>query len=598
MITLKNLTWSDMFSYGANNSISFDQEPLVQIVGPNGSGKSSIPSILEETLFNKNSKGIKKGDIVNRSLSTNKYSNGLTFSIDEDEYEIKIKRTGATQKVSLLKNGCDISSHTATETFKQVETLLGIDQKNFSQYVYQSGTNSLQFLTATDTNRKKFLIDLLNLDKYVRAFELLKVTHKSVGDSLLSVKAKRDTVKGFIDKYSKVPLIDHDILPLPNPLDKELLDKRGVLIQTLSTIEGRNKAISNNNLYIKSRNSISQEDLVGLPTIDTSKYSTELAELNASIRQEQASISKYSKLVGKCPTCSQDIPESMGKTHLDVHNSNLVNLRSRVVEVEKTINYAETYNREATRKDKLIGEFERLTALIDTNLPTEPHDAEDLSNQIDIINMAEGIYKTELKRISEANNAASAINSKNQSLREQLLEFSQELSGLESSIAELEKQHSNFEILKKVFSTNGLIAYKLESSVKALEVLVNEYLEELSDGRFQISFEVSNDKLNVIIGDNGDSIDIAALSAGELARVNTATLLAIRKLMTGKSKINLLFLDEVIDTLDTNGKEKLIEVLLKEGTLNTFLVSHGYSHPLLKKIMAVKEDGISRLEDG
>ena len=38
----------------------------------------------------------------------------------------------------------------------------------------QNTNASLQFLTATDTNRKKFLIDLLRLDEYVQLFEIFK----------------------------------------------------------------------------------------------------------------------------------------------------------------------------------------------------------------------------------------------------------------------------------------------------------------------------------------------------------------------------------------------------------------------------------------
>ena len=141
------------------------------------------------------------------------------------------------------------------------------------------------------------------------------------------------------------------------------------------------------------------------------------------------------------------------------------------------------------------------------------------------------------------------------------------------------------------------MAYKIENLVKDLEELTNSYLAELSDGRFTLEFVVSNDKLNVRITDNGKSVDILALSTGELARVNTATLIAIRKLMSSisKSRINILFLDEVMNVLDEAGREKLVEVLLGEE-LNTYIVSHGWTHPLLDKIEVVKEGNISQLE--
>ena len=163
---------------------------------------------------------------------------------------------------------------------------------------------------------------------------------------------------------------------------------------------------------------------------------------------------------------------------------------------------------------------------------------------------------------------------------------------------EISSLESYLEILKKSFSTNGLIAYKIETLVKELEILTNKYLAELSDGRFTLEFIVTNDKLNVQITDNANIVDILSLSSGELARVNTSTLVAIRRLMSSisKSKINVLFLDEVINVLDDVGKEKLVEVLQEEKELNTFIVSHGWTHPLLDKLEVLKEGNVSRLE--
>ena len=56
-----------------------------------------------------------------------------------------------------------------------------------------------------------------------------------------------------------------------------------------------------------------------------------------------------------------------------------------------------------------------------------------------------------------------------------------------------------------------------------------------------------------------------------------------------------LFLDEVISVLDDAGKERIVEVLLRED-MNTYLVSHGWSHPLLEKIEVVKDGNTSVLE--
>ena len=198
---------------------------------------------------------------------------------------------------------------------------------------------------------------------------------------------------------------------------------------------------------------------------------------------------------------------------------------------------------------------------------------------------------TENERI-ERHNTRLAI------IEEQQTDFEEQLASLTADITEVEDKLGHVEILKKAFSTNGLLAYKIENLVKDLEELTNEYLAELSDGRFSLQFVVLNDKLNVEIDDNGKTVDILALSAGELARVNTSTLLAIRKLMSSisKSRINVLFLDEVTNVLDEGGKERLVEILLREENLNTYIVSHGWTHPLLSKIDIIKEQKISRLD--
>mgnify|MGYP000276783961 CR=1 FL=1 len=68
MITLRTLKWDNCFSYGSGNELQLDDNTVTQILGTNGMGKSSIPLIIEEALYNKNSKGIKKGTIRNRKV--------------------------------------------------------------------------------------------------------------------------------------------------------------------------------------------------------------------------------------------------------------------------------------------------------------------------------------------------------------------------------------------------------------------------------------------------------------------------------------------------------------------------------------------------
>ena len=101
MITLKKLRWDNCFSYGPGNDLDLEENTVTQIIGTNGMGKSSIPLIIEEALFNKNSKGIKKADIPNRYVN-NGYSIHLSLQRTTDEYTVSIDRK-SNIKVAICK---------------------------------------------------------------------------------------------------------------------------------------------------------------------------------------------------------------------------------------------------------------------------------------------------------------------------------------------------------------------------------------------------------------------------------------------------------------------------------------------------------------
>ena len=124
MIILQKLKWDNCFSYGEGNELDLSSTTLTQVVGTNGMGKSSIPLIIEEALYNKNSKGIKKIDIPNRYMNKG-YNIYLSFTKDNSLYEITVTRK-STIKVVLLQDGEDVSSHTSTNTYKTVQDILGL----------------------------------------------------------------------------------------------------------------------------------------------------------------------------------------------------------------------------------------------------------------------------------------------------------------------------------------------------------------------------------------------------------------------------------------------------------------------------------------
>jgi DNA repair exonuclease SbcCD ATPase subunit len=611
MIIIKQLRWANAFSYGKDNKIDFVQAPLTQLVGRNGHGKSSIALILEEVLFNKNSKGIKKADILNRYVKDKSYTIELDFERDGIDYTIKSTR-GTAQTVKLFKQGIDISAHTATATYKMIEDILGFDHKSFSQIVYQSNASSLEFLTAPDTARKKFLIEILNLSKYTKAAEIFKEVTADLAKDISNASTKVSTVNSWLNKYENTDLSIKPLIEVP-AINGSLHTESLALAQKLDTLEYTNKKIQQNNTYKQLQAKINLVPVPVEPTINikfidekSKVLNSESIELTKTIKDSKTFVQKMTKLEGNCPTCLQHI-DTDKINELIAEQSNTqktasIMLEKLAVAMAELSAESASYNSQKAiclNAQKMQEDWEKYHSLIDTEMPNDLLDKQQLEDNLNSLEKQLADLRKRIEFAESKNKEANAHNTKVELVSKQLIEMREELEVYSLDLHILSERMSILNVLTKTFSTTGLVAYKIECLVKDLEEITNNYLVDLSDGRFQIGFKINaSDKLNVVITDNGKDIEILALSGGEKARVNVATLLAIRKLMQtlSSSRINLLILDETVETLDTDGKEKLVEVLLREEHLNTFLVSHGFTHPLLEKVNVVKHNNISQIE--
>ena len=596
MITLQKLKWDNCFSYGSGNELDLDDNTVTQIIGTNGMGKSSIPLIIEEALYNKNSKGIKKVDIPNRHINEG-YNISLTFTKDGSTYEITIKRKSSI-KVKLEKDGEDISSHTATNTYKTIQGIIGIDFKTFSQLVYQNTNASLQFLTATDANRKKFLIDLLQLEHYVELFDVFKAASKEATTKSTGVSAQLATVEKWLENNK---LESTDVLPMlkvESSLEEHEKDLRH-WTNELDKWTENNQKISKNNVYKKQLDAIDIHTLNAdkVEFIESEDLMSEIGSIRAVAAGAKTTLNKLGKVHDKCPTCKQPIDNSVEKAMVEVEQEKFAEAKEKLDELTEQLKQIKANNGRFESNRKAVRDWEMLYQSYDSSIPADHVDSAELEASVNHSSRGVQEAKAQESKLRAENERRNKLNTRLQVIQEQTDDFKAQKEKHKADLVELQSKETTLDILKKAFSTNGLLAYKIENLVKELEELTNTYLAELSDGRFTLEFVVSNDKLNVQITDAGSIIDILALSSGELARVNTATLLAIRQLMSSisKSRINVLFLDEVINVLDETGRERMVEVLLRED-LNTYIVSHGWTHPLLEKIEVVKDGNVSVLE--
>lgn len=610
-IKIKEMEFAGILSYANKNKIKFTEHPVTQLVGENGAGKSSIATILEECLYNKNSRGIKKDDLFNWSSDKKEYSIKVLFSKDQDEYSV-LKTVKSTAKIVLTKNGTDISGHTATQSYKLLEEILGCDFATFTKLIYQSVGSSLDFLRTTDANRKQFLTSLFSQEQYKETAEIIKSDAKLIKSQLDTEEGKLSAINKIIKSNSVIPETK-SLLVMPSfEVSEEELQDRAIKLrekvaifdEVISKITKRDSHNAKVRKQLKDLDNKVQaaeqsfepyKNLPCAPTDKTQELQSVTREYDIVSSKAQAVKLRYKSFkaqaeVCNCPTCGKpmDVTEAQEAAKIAATEyTPLFNKKQELEKLKEELNSAQkeyaAYSLRKTSLDKAIKELESFKSSDLSQLDNSEYELTSVDEAKDTIKTLTAEIQRQrdtIKSIEEHNSSAKVHNAKVETIRAQLESAVKELSEIERSVNSLREELTELEVLEKAFK--DLVAYKLEFSVKSFEELINDYLSVLTNGKFALGFELNSTKLLVVIYNDGVKTTMESCSTGQQHRIQLATLLAIRKLMSAISKvnINLLFLDEVISFLDIKGIDTLIELLLEEHELNSFLVSHGMTHPL------------------
>ena len=606
-ITLKDLTINNMFSYGEDNTLDLNSFDITQLTASNGSGKSTIALIIQEILFGKNIKGIKKGDILNRYGNGKSWSGSLTFNVDEEPYAVSVSRNGNSGKVSFYNGTTDLTEHKVLDTYKKIAEILGMDFEIFSQLTYQSSTDLLDFIKATDTNRKKFLINLFGLEKYIAIGDTLKLKISEVEKDLNKLDGELNGINRFLAEANIGEKQELKEIPTINEAIREEL---GLIQAELKQYVSQCKRIDKNNLLLSDRDALKFDMSLKSPEVNPVLFE-ELETLQSDIaktKNHMDNVNKQLKAIDtadSCYACGQSIDNSQamqmkGNLEEDLFSStktiNRLNdeLKVLVEERNKFVEETDVFN----NNQKSIEKFEQFSQLIDTSLPKDYPDYGKLERKEKSLKIQIRDQEEARQEIVEHNEQVKIHNTKVDTLTEQKAQFLNRQDVVNSDIINLKSKVQNLTILRKAFSTTGIVAFKLENLAKELEETINHYLSEFSDGQFQLIFRLTGEKLNIVIFNHGKETTIESVSGGEFSRIQTSILLSIRKLLSrlGGSHINLLFLDEVTGVLDESGKERLVEILQQENDLNVFLISHDFTHPLIEKVSITKQNNISKIE--
>lgn len=176
-------------------------------------------------------------------------------------------------------------------------------------------------------------------------------------------------------------------------------------------------------------------------------------------------------------------------------------------------------------------------------------------------------------------------------------------------IEKLEEELKYLNFWKSGFGPTGIRSFISDEIVIHLNEIVREYLNDLFDGAISVVFEsesinqkggVSN-KISTKSFLNGKETPVQLLSGGERQRVVLAVDLALSDIAESRTgtKINLKFMDEPFNGIDSNGQLKSIALFSKIANRKNgfFIISHDKNFQALcqNTIFVIKKDEISKV---
>ena len=261
----------------------------------------------------------------------------------------------------------------------------------------------MQFLTATDTNRKKFLIDLLHLDEYVILFEIFKEASRESSNKVIELSSEINT----IDKWLNTNKLDStNILPMLNleiNTEEEEKQFRSLSVE-LENISEKNKKILTNNQYKELLSKINIDEINSIQVSEKEsydEYQKEVGKIDGEIRASRTLLNKLEKLEDVCPTCEQKVDAEFKSNLVAEELAKIASMNIRKRTNEKLITRIKTNNSLFDKKQKTQKEWEDLYRNIDHTLEITPINKEELEEKIHEVGLKLTNAKRELEKINK-----------------------------------------------------------------------------------------------------------------------------------------------------------------------------------------------------
>mgnify|MGYP003298030603 FL=1 len=542
---LKKISWKNFKSYSnAMTELVFNNDPSLNlIVGTNGTGKSSIADCIIYALYGKID-GTNNSDIPNR-INKNFY---VKIELDCNGHEIIVERGLAPSLFSVTIDGAIVD----TAGKNNVQSML---EENYYKIPYSVFKNTLilsinDFKSLVDLNPsdKRNIIDkIFGFTEYNLMMKLIKEDVKALDASLSLNEGSLKTATNSIENYEK------QLQELKNnEVSQEEIDELTEKINEAKKLKTTN-----------------EENIKKLDDV-RKKLDKQSVEKNMDIRDLKRKIEdnkKKIKLIDskKCPTCGSSLDTD------EFHK-----------EREKLVHENESYEKSISELTSIINDLTNKMRAVDSKKNVFV-DAISKSKLMDLV--SDYKYKVSLKK----NNSQPLLNLK-ESLDQQIIQLNEEKEVLD-------KRKMVYDCVMQILGDGGIKEYIASKYIPTINQIISEMMEFMG-----INYNVVFDKtFKATITSNGYNVTYNSLSTGEKKRIDFATVVSFIKLLKLQlGDMNLLFLDEMLASIDINGVSDMMTILKDlsvELNMNIYLIHHAQVENVVfdNVIETSKPDGFSKI---
>jgi exonuclease SbcC len=547
-IELKNFA-----SYGNKiQKIEFedDKSELFLTLGKNGEGKTTIANAIVFALYGK-VEGVKMSDLPNR---INKEL-WVRIKLQCKSTYVVIERGLSPGIFKVLLNGVefDKAGKKSVQDYLE-EEVFGIPYHVFKNIIILSVNDFKSFLTMS-SNDKRQIIDKMF------GFSI-------INEMQAAIKDERRSLKGDIDSFTReLTQINENVESVKEKLEILMAESQEKDKQKIQELKDALVRYDDNKKKLEEAQAKITENLGTFNTDLQIKQSTE-SELKYKLAELKKKLELYEN--NTCPTCESELSG-------DFHNERKSEITHEIESIPE-------------RLEKAVEDV----AAIRTSISNLREKDRAVRDKVSTISTNIRNFKNELLRIKDAIQGTADFSHLEQIIKD----FETQEKEKENLKDGKSNEYVFLEMIEEVLGEDGVKNLAIKTILPGLNANIATMVQTMHL-HFHIRFD---EKFNCIINHLGEEINPMTLSTGERKKADFIIIIAIIKILKLRfPQLNLLFLDELLSSVDADGIHNILKILsqvIKESKINTFVINHT---PLPREIFDAevqiyRENGFSKFD--